>query len=405
METDSNIKYFLDFPKKNKLYKHMADNAIDLLINLELLFKNKIRLDFSYHEPDDFILECNNLIRNAVFLVERNKKASEYPWLKKLIAQFLTTNSEDYAILKAVRNSSMHQQFMISKGLSEFGIYKITSPTEYSLKVGMGDFSLQPAIHPSYLYASTTSFFHNILFLHEALFMDIEHSTLNECLGVTRRWVCNVQYKIDGLKKRKDVDIYETVSMFVSDLFLGITESYSKEFEVENESILPLHRPSRYNNINTLLEVDLYPDFFSLQWGGNIKPFNPSCYRDYRLQDQYTRRNEGYLSLIESLPTSTNELKQLLNLYTTIAIEDFNDQEEYNRYVSFITLPHLFTKRFISLGSAAISTLYAIHQLGMEYARNVVVSFATTSNEKKNTYLREIGALIEKLIEELPIPS
>ena len=123
------------------------------------------------------------------------------------------------------------------------------------------------------------------------------------------------------------------------------------------------------------------------------------------MHDQYTRRNEGYLSLIESLPTSTNELKQLLKLYTTIAIEDFNDQEEYNRYVSFITLPHLFTKRFISLGSAAISTLYAIHQLGMEYARNVDVSFATTSNEKKNTYLREIGVLIAKLIEELPIPS
>ena len=114
METDSNIKYFLDFPKRNKLYNHMANNAIDLLLNLELLFKNKIRLDFSYHEPDDFILECNNLIRNAVFLVERTKKASEYPWLKKFIAQFLTTNSEDYAILKTVRNSSMHQKGSVS---------------------------------------------------------------------------------------------------------------------------------------------------------------------------------------------------------------------------------------------------------------------------------------------------
>jgi len=106
MKVDSNIKYFLDFPRNNSIYNKMAEEAIDVLLNLELLYKNKIRLDLEYHEPDNFLLESNNLIRNAIFVIEKaTKSKTQYPWLKNYIHEFIQDNKNDYQILKTMRNN------------------------------------------------------------------------------------------------------------------------------------------------------------------------------------------------------------------------------------------------------------------------------------------------------------
>ena len=39
------ILHLLEFPQKNELYSSMAKDALDILMNLELLFKNKLNLD------------------------------------------------------------------------------------------------------------------------------------------------------------------------------------------------------------------------------------------------------------------------------------------------------------------------------------------------------------------------
>lgn len=384
----------------------MAEEAIDVLLNLELLYKNKIRLDLEYHEPDNFLLESNNLIRNAIFVIEKaTKSKTQYPWLKNYIHEFIQDNKNDYQILKTMRNNSMHQEFLISKATIEFGLYKIVSSGEYVFKLGMGDFNKEANIHPSYLYSSTSSFFQEILFLHQYLFIDLERNAFNECLGVTRRWLCRVTYKSDDkTHKTVDLDIYDTITKFVSNLIFGISNAFKEAYSLDEDRLLSCYIAEKYNCINTILEVDLYPEFFKQQWGAEIQPLNVRFDKDYWDYNQYNVRNKGYLELINNLPKLRDEYFSMLEKYSSIKIEDFQSQQEYNQYVYFITFPHFYIKNFLNSNNIFkinLSLFKLIQKFGLEYVKSVDQNFDGVDNEEKNKNLRKIGSAIMKLREHL----
>ena len=183
------ILHFLEFPASNKLYYLMAKDSIDILMNIELLFKNKLNLDKVYHEPDNFFIECNNIIRNIVFIIEKSKKSNtRYPWLYKFIKGFIEKYEDEHRILKKIRDNSMHQELLITEGAIEFGLYKIMSKTSYKLKIGMGNNSNYRLFPPHYIYKETESFFQDLLILHYYLFTGLDHSAIGECLGISRWW-------------------------------------------------------------------------------------------------------------------------------------------------------------------------------------------------------------------------
>lgn len=405
MKTNGNIKYFLGFPKNSQLYSEMASKTIDVLLNIELLFKNKIRLDSVYHEPDNFILELNNLIRNTILLVEIAKKSStKYNWLYLFIKTFLKNYNDDYVILKAIRNSSLHQEFLVTEGTIEFGLYRIISPTEYRLKLGVGDFQLQGNIDPLYLFSPTISFFNKILFLHQYLFIDIEHSAVDECLGVTRRWLCKIDIRNNNNKAPVIVDIYEITSKFASALIYGISEAFKKEYSISDGKSYFCHIPDKYNFINTILEIDLYPDFFTNQWGGNRRPLNFSFSQDFYESIEFKARNDSYLKLINRLPKDPGKLLAILEYYSKITIEDFQNQEEYELYTSLITFPHLFIKAGLQgkhIFDVDFTLIAKLQTIGLEYVQNIDMNFDTTSNEEKNEYINQMGSIIQKLFEGL----
>ncbi|WP_211227866.1 hypothetical protein [Spirochaeta cellobiosiphila] len=399
---NSNITHFLDFPENNKLYTEMSRKSVDLLFNIEMLYKNKNRLDFVYHEPDNFILECNNLIRNAIFLVEKaNKSKTKYPWLKEFIDDFKQKYQNEFLLLKKIRDNSMHQEFLISEGTIEFGLFRIMSPIDYKLKIGMVDIKEEKNIDPQYLYSSTTSFFHKILFLHQYMFMDIKHIALNECLGVTRRWLCRIKYNDNNKKsKTEDIDIYDCISKFTSNLIVGISNAFKNEYSIDEEKIYFCHYPNKYNNINTILEIDFYPDFFCKQWVGNIKPLNLKFNYEHWVHEQYIERNNAYMKLVDNLPDDRGQLLEMMESYTDIQIEDFKEQDEYNRYTSFITFPHYYIKSILTIDTIFeidFSLLLNLQTIGLKYIQEIDVKFDNVSDENINKYLQVLGIEIKKL--------
>ena len=77
-----NVIHLLEFPKNDSVFKNMSVDALDILMNIEIIFKNFLNLQKCYHEPDNFLIECNNIIRNLVFLIEKGKNSkTKYLWL------------------------------------------------------------------------------------------------------------------------------------------------------------------------------------------------------------------------------------------------------------------------------------------------------------------------------------
>lgn len=393
--------HFLEFPRTNKLYSLMAKDSIDILMNIEFLFKNKLNLDKAYHEPDSFFIECNNIIRNIVFIIEKSKKSStKYPWLYKFINEFTKKYEDEYCILVKIRDNSMHQELLITDGAIEFGLYKIMSKTSYKLKIGMGDKNNYRLLPSHYIYKETESFFQDLLILHYYLFTDLDHSAIGECLGISRWWWYKISYK-DRSRHRKDkvIDVYSIISKITDALINGISNAYSQHLRIPFDK-LHIHTPEKYNFINTLLEIDLYPNIFKEKWQCDVKPSNWKYLLEYNIIRQTEKRYKLINNIYSFIPKTKNELIRLLDRYTHIKIADFIDQEDYNRFVSFILLPHYYLENIKSIAfinKFDFSLIMELHKLGQEYILKVDLHFEEVDEELKDRYLEKIGKIINKI--------
>jgi hypothetical protein len=50
MKIKPDVINFLSFSKSDELFREMASDSVDVLMNIELIFKNKLNLDKSFHE-------------------------------------------------------------------------------------------------------------------------------------------------------------------------------------------------------------------------------------------------------------------------------------------------------------------------------------------------------------------
>jgi hypothetical protein len=94
--------------------------------NIEIVNENKIALDVSYHQPKHFILSLNNLLRSLLFFIEHSKKNSP-DWLKNAVESFISSNQDDYQMLRHLRNVSAHQKLVFPDESLVTGLYRIRS--------------------------------------------------------------------------------------------------------------------------------------------------------------------------------------------------------------------------------------------------------------------------------------
>lgn len=112
----------------------------------------------------------------------------------------------------------------------------------------------------------------------------------------------------------------------------------------------------------------------------------------------------SYLKLINRLPKDPGKLLAILEYYSKITIEDFQNQEEYELYTSLITFPHLFIKAGLQgkhIFDVDFTLIAKLQTIGLEYVQNIDMNFDTTSNEEKNEYINQMGSIIQKLFEGL----
>ena len=165
-----------------------------------------------------------------------------------------------------------------------------------------------------------------------------------------------------------------------------------------NMSIMKI---KHYNYVNTLLELDLYPNLFDKWWNNHFEPLNFSSLLDYLSKREIDKRHRGYEKIYEGLPQNFEEYIARLKRYEDIQIEYFNDQEEYNSYVYFVSLHHwylsrVFRRDFVS-NNFNFSLITQLLDLSNEYIDKVDSNFDAFSNQEKNKYLQQIGNQLNRI--------
>lgn len=366
-----------------------------LVQNIEVVNDNKISMDASYHNPKKFILELNNLLKSTIFFVEAATKNSP-EWLRESVKKFRESNTKQFEILKHLRNTSAHQSLVFPKESLSMGLYRIQSDIAYKQKIGIGDHQKPGEYSWDLAFKNTSDLFHDVLVFQSIAFMDLEHSALYECLGITRRWFFHVKFKNRDTKFDEVIDVYKLACEFSTKLLDQVCNDYAKvkgvSFSQKFHSEL-----SECNFVNTMLEVDLYPSLFRKWWGMDIEPLNFGvlvALNDYR---QYTWSDSFHTSAYENLTSSPEEYVSRLTEILDLEPDDIYTEANAFKVFSFIKVNHWHVKSAFNATlmdtPVDIGDIMNIQRLGKifmdEYAKNKPCTI-TSSFEGFTNHLRTV---------------
>ena len=333
-----------ELDKSSLFFEQMSSEHPALVQNIEVIYENRIQLDVTYHEPKKFILELNNLLRSVLFLIEYSVKNSPN-WLSSAVASFREGNSYDHEILKYLRNVSAHQKLILPDESLVSGLYRMKSQGNYLLKLGFGDHDKPGSYSKDFTLNNTDKIFHDLLVFSSLAFMDLEHSALGECLGVTRKWFFKVKFKTKKERFDETVDVHKLITVFSGKLLDCICEAYSREKGIAYSDSWQAESLGEHNCINTLLEIDIYPSLFSKWWEEKCTPLNfgvrvtTDAARRYELEDEYhTWANEN-------LTENPDAYIEALRLFVDIKPEDIITQENFRNFCSIIGMNHWHYKK------------------------------------------------------------
>lgn len=382
---------------KSKLFKDMSLNCPELLQDLEIIYENKLLLDQEYHFPKQFILHLNNLVRSLIFFTDSYKK-NKPSWVKNTISNFIIENHKEFVIVKKLRNTSSHNKLILPNESLSFGLFKICG-TDYKLKLGMGDFGGSGNYSPEFTLKNTEDILLELNHITNAMFMDIEHSALNECLGVTRKWFFNINIK--ELDLNEAIDIYNVVSSFSIDLINDIIKSYSIEYniEVDNSSLFK-NTISEHNYINTVLELDIYPALFSKWWNHEVKPFNYGVIKRSAYHSNHLRFDYAYLQFYKKILTTPDDYLKMIKKLSSFNIEELFYRDNINDFICFIKAHHWhYTKSFKDPFKIDFSSMVDIAQSGNRLIDAYLNDHIDTELQKYYNKFQESSNKVIKLIE------
>jgi hypothetical protein len=336
----------LEFVSWSPFFRHLAKEFPQVALNIEMLFENKLAVDSHYHEPKQFVLAYNNLLGSLSLFVNTMTTLNCKP-LKSATDGFVSALAEEYTILRRLRDLSAHQKLVVPQEAFAVGLYRIQSGTEYILKIGLGQLDRPIAVREAFFMKNTRDVFHQLLLLHFLTFIDLEHAVLGECLGITRKWYYKVDYKWNGRTVKRVVDIYDMATSFTTKLMDCACAAYAEYRSLRTPKPFFCRLPP-YNFVNTLLEIDLYPNLFSQWWGDNVEPSGFGSLIDYeirrRIENQLGTYQDEYARLSTDLDAYRKNIDRFSNLDHTV----LERPAEFDQFLGFIHLHHWHLMRVLN---------------------------------------------------------
>jgi hypothetical protein len=337
-----------ELEKSSLFFEGMGEKHPEIVQNIEIVHENKMALDESYHIPKHFILNLNNSLRSLLFFIESSVKNSP-SWLHTFVKDYRSQNKRDYEILKRLRDVSAHQALIFPAESIMIGLYRIRSSDEYVAKIGMGDLKGPGSYSWDLAMNNTDEVFHDLLVFHSMTFMDLEHSALNECLGITRKWFFHVKFSNKENSYDEVVDVYEMLCDFSAKLLDSVCLAYAKEVGIEFDMKFH-HQMKEFNCVNTLLEIDLYPSLFSKWWECEISPLNYGVRVKMHNGKSISALDEIHSDCYKHLCDSPESYKDNVIKYIELPIEEFLSKENINEFHSFIYFNHWHFKNSFTGG-------------------------------------------------------
>lgn len=338
-----------EFETKSLFFEGFSRKHPSIVRNIEIVSENIKLIDASYHNPKLFMLNLNNLLRSILFFIENSLKNSP-EWLKNSISNYRESNFREYEILKRLRDVSIHQDLILPDESIVTGLYRIYSQDKYRLKLGMGDHNSPRKYSFDLTLKNTDEIFHDMLVFENFAYMDLEHSSIGECLGITRKWFLKINFKNKhtGNKYNEVIDIYNLIYGFSTNMLDLVVKSYADDVGIEAD-VKFNKELAEHNYINTLLEIDIYPSLFSEWWEEpNIEPLSFGVNYNRRYGDQHMIRDYAHMESYKNLCTTPEQYKSLLLKYNNMPLEDIVSKDNYKSFVSFIYINHWHCKKALN---------------------------------------------------------
>ncbi|MCI5146012.1 MAG: hypothetical protein D3923_10895 [Candidatus Electrothrix sp. AR3] len=387
-----------ELEKSSLFFEEMAKDYPELVQNLEIVHENKKVLDESYHIPKHFILSLNNTLRSLLFFVENSIKNSP-DWLRSCVKSYRKEYQREHDILKRLRDVSTHQHLIFPAESIIAGLYRIKSSDEYISKIGMGNLE-GPSNYPWDLaMKNTDEIFHDLLVYHRKNFMDLEHSSLSECLGITRKWFFHFKFSNKYASYDEVIDVYKMLCNFSARLLDAVCLAYAEKNAINFDMTFYDHM-KKFNCVNTMLEVDLYPSLFYEWWGGEVLPLNYGIRVKKYAGNSIGAYDEIHYDCYKGICDSPESYKNLLMKYRDLSVDEYFSEDNLEEAHSFIYYNHWHYKK--SFGDSLMDTINApeimqLQRLGKifldEYEKN---KLCTISSAGKN-FKGHLDQLVKKI--------
>lgn len=326
--------------QRSSLFFEQMDAEYPTIVpNIEIVLENKNALDTAFHSPKHFILHLNNLLRSLLFFIEFSKKNPPAAWFQQAVKSFLEINNDDYQKLHWLRNASAHQKLIIPEESLVEGLFRIQSPYEYKLKLGLGDHSKPGKYARDIALKDTSDIFHDMLVFSSIAFMDLEHCAFGECLGITRRWYFKLPAKLNKAQSEEVTDVYELASSFSAALLDHICNTYAGIRKIRNDQKFSF-RLAEHNFINTLLEIDMYPSLFSEWWEEECSPLNLGVRHEYALGRRQFETDHFHRWTYENLTDTPAAYTEQLIWFSSNTPDEIFCEKNERTFFSFILTNH-----------------------------------------------------------------
>lgn len=332
-----------ELQRSSLFFEQLASEHPTIIQNIEIVHENKIALDVSYHQPKHFILGLNNLLRSLLFFVELSNKNSP-EWLKQAVTSFLKEHPDEYQKLRYLRNVSAHQNLVFPEEFLVSGLYRIRSAKNYKLKFGFGDHNKPGKYAWDLALKDTSEIFHDMLAFASITFMDLEHSSIGECLGITRRWFFKIKFNMDKKRYNEVVDVYELASSFSSSLLDQVCKAYAVHLGVQFDHTFQLQLEN-HNFINTLLEIDIFPGLFSDWWEEESQPLNFGVRFELSEGRRHESNDKFYRWVYENLTPDISAYKESLERFAVLEPAAVFEKGNFGDFLSFVLTNHWHYKK------------------------------------------------------------
>lgn len=390
-----------DLQKSSLFFEQMGAAHPTLVQNIEIVHENKLLLDAAYHVPKRFILHLNNLLRSLLFFIENSIKNSPV-WLHDAVTSFKNAHEDQFEKLRYLRNVSAHQKLVFPDESIVVGLFRLRSSGSYVLKLGFGDHNKPGKYAWDLALKNTDEIFHDMLAFSSITFMDLEHSSLGECLGITRRWYFKVKFKSNSRSYNEVLDVYDLCSTFSAALLDHVCNAYAAHKSIKFDGTFSVGL-AEHNHINTLLELDLYPTLFSEWWEDKCNAMNfgvRSALHDGAIAQS---SDEFHTWVFANLSPDIATYKKSLERFATLEPKDIFEKDTFGEFLSFITVNHWHFKRAfnVSIMNSPISPsdIMMLQRYGgvfIDEYRKEKLCTIQSSKEQLNAQIRKMLKAIDE---------